>query len=268
MNTDITELALPGMQTLPRPVYVRQQRMPPRHLFATHQHPWHQLLFATAGTLVANLKEQRLFVPSGTAVWLPAGCEHSTYTEFGAELKSLYIEADYTAFDRNHSPVLEVSSLMRELILTAAGFDVEYPLDGYENQLMQLMLHTLSRLAHKSHTLPWPADTRLAQLCTELYADPARRPMLAQTAAAMAMSPRTLERRFQRETGMTLQAWCSRMRLMKAIEMLSTDMSVTQMAFELGYSSPAPFILMFREQLGMSPNRYRARIHTAKPIED
>ena len=267
MNTGITELAPPSMQTLPRQVYVRQQKMPPRHLFRPHVHPWHQLLFATSGTLVANLKEQRLFVPSGTAVWLPAGCEHSTYTEFGAEMKSLYIDISYTAFAHQQTPILEVSRLMRELILTASGFAAEYPLEGYENSLIQLLLQTLSRLPRKGHTLPWPTDARMAQLCTELYANPARRPTLAQTAAAVAMSPRTLERRFQRDTGMTLQSWCSRMRLMKAMEMLGTDMSITRIALELGYSSPAPFILMFREQLGSSPNRYRARMATAEPAQ-
>lgn len=266
MSTTVTEISPPAMQALPRQVYVRQQKMPPRHLFVPHVHPWHQLLFATSGTLVANLKEQRLFVPSGTAVWLPAGCEHSTYTEFGAELKSLYIDIDYAAFDNSQTPVLEVSALMRELILTAAGFDAEYPLQGYENSLIQLMLQTLGRLPHKRHTLPWPTDTRLANLCAELYAHPAQRPVLAQTAAAVALSPRTLERRFRRDTGMTLQGWCSRMRLMKAIEMLGTDMSVTRIALELGYSSPAPFIMMFREQLGISPNRYRARLRAEQPL--
>lgn len=255
------------MGSLPRQVYVRQQNLPPRHLFVTHSHPWHQLLFATSGTLVANLKQQRLFVPSGTAVWLPAGCMHSTYTEFGAEMKSLYIDVSYTAFDRQQTPILEVSRLMRELILTASDFAAEYPLEGYENSLIQLLLQSLSRLPHKSHTLPWPRDARLAQLCTELYATPGARPALCQTAARLSISPRTLERRFHRDTGMPLQSWCSRMRLMKAIEMLSTDMSVTQIALELGYSSPTPFIQMFREQLGSSPNRYRARIRAARPLK-
>jgi AraC-like DNA-binding protein len=46
---------------------------------------------------------------------------------------------------------------------------------------------------------------------------------------------------------------------MKAIEMLGTEMSVTRIALELGYSAPAPFILMFREHLGVSPNRYRTQ---------
>jgi len=257
MVDTVIELSPPSMQELPREVYVRQQNMPARHLFAPHTHPWHQLLFATSGTLVTRLKAQRLFVPSGTAVWLPAGCTHSTYTEFGAELKSLYIHVSYTAFEHQSPLVLEISDLMRELILTASDFDPEYPPHGYENDLVQFMLSTLSRMPQKEHTLPWPSDSRLANLCAQLYSSPDARPSMTQIANTLAMSARTLERHFRRETGMSLQGWCSRMRLMKAVEMLGTDMSITQIALELGYGSPAPFIMMFREQLGLSPNRYR-----------
>ncbi len=260
MNNTITRLSPPEMQKLPRQVYVRQQLMPARHLFPPHTHHWHQLLYATSGTLVANLEGQRLFVPSGTAVWLPAGVEHSTYTEFGAELKSLYIDTSYNALGSGAPLVLQISPLMRELMLAAAEFEVEYPLHGYEHNLIQLMLQTLGRQPQRGHTLPWPADTRLAKLCAQLYANPAERPGLAEMAAGMAMSARTLERHFRRETGLTLQGWYSRLRLMKAIEMLGTEMSVTRIALELGYSAPAPFILMFREHLGISPNRYRSQM--------
>jgi len=257
--TRITSLSPPEMRQLPRPVYVRQQHMPARHLFPPHRHPWHQLLYATSGVLVANLAGQRLFVPPGTAVWLPVGCEHSTYTEFGAELKSLYIDADYDGIHADEPQVLDVSALMRELLLTAADFAVEYPLGGYEENVIQLLLQTLSRLAQREHTLPWPVSPRLAELCARLYADPSVRPRIEQLAVHLGMSTRTLERHFRRETGMTLQGWSTRMRLMKAVELLNTDMNVTEIALELGYSTPAPFILMFRERMGTSPNRYRAR---------
>lgn len=254
----MTTLAPPKMAKLPRQVFVRQQPMPARHLFACHIHPWHQLLYATSGVVVANLPGKRLFISPGTAVWLPVGCEHSTYTEFGAELKSLYIEAEFDAISSDEPLVLEVSPLMQELLLTAAGFEAEYPLHGYEQALIQLLLQTLGRLTSREHTLPWPMDTRMAALCTRLYATPSERPTIAQLAASLAMSGRTLERHFRRDTGMTLQHWYTRMRLMKALELLNTDMSITQIALELGYSAPAPFILMFRERMGISPNRYRS----------
>ncbi len=259
MKDDVVTLSPPQMQDLPRQVFVRQQAMPARHLFASHKHPWHQLLYATSGALVASLKSQRLFVPSGSAVWLPAGVEHSTYTEFGAQLKSLYIDSGFDALESEHPLVLSVSPLMRELILAAANFDTEYPLTGYENDLMQVMLQTLERLPRRGHTLPWPGEPRLAKLCTELFANPSNRPVLNDVAQTLAMSARTLERHFRQQTGITLQSWYSRMRLMKAIEMLSTPMSVTQIALDLGYSAPAPFIQMFREHMGVSPNQYRSR---------
>ena len=75
-------------------------------------------------------------------------------------------------------------------------------------------------------------------------------------AESLAMSKRTLERKFHKETGMTLQAWSLRLRFLKAIELLTAGHSITNIALDLGYSSASPFIYMFRNISGMTPGDY------------
>lgn len=260
MSHGSTPLALLDMEGLPRDVFVRQQKMPAEHHFPAHSHQWHQLLYAISGVLVVTLPGERIFVPPQQAVWLPSGVEHSVYSEFGADLKSLYIDRKHQLFDTGQSIRLKVSPLLRELIMTASSFDAYYPLQGYEARVMALLLETLARQQTDSACLPWPEDTQLFELCNRLYRTPDDRSSLKTLAQQLNVSDRTLERRFRQQTGMSLQSWRGRLRVMKAIELLATDMSITQIALELGYSSPSPFIFMFRERMSMSPAQYRKQL--------
>ncbi|MDX2423128.1 MAG: helix-turn-helix transcriptional regulator [Amphritea sp.] len=248
------------MSALPRELYVRQEKMPAGHYFPAHQHDWHQLLYAVSGVLVVDLIGERYFIPPEQAIWLPSGCQHRVYTEYGADLKSLYLDKQYQALGTERATVLHITPLIRELILTAAEFEVEYDLDSYENDLVQLLLKSLSRLEREDRYLPWPVSPELTALCHRLYQQPDQIVTSEQLADSMAVSLRTLDRRFRRETGMSLKQWRLQLRLMQAIELLNAGHSVTQIALELGYSSASPFIYMFREQFGMAPAQYRNHI--------
>ena len=56
---------------------------------------------------------------------------------------------------------------------------------------------------------------------------------------------------------MTLRQWKRKLRLFRSVELLSDGRSMTQIAFELGYSSTSAFIYMFKQEMGVSPRRYR-----------
>lgn len=253
-------LDLTDMDQLPRELFVRQVTMPAQHGFPPHQHEWHQLLYAVSGVLVVNLEGERYFIPPEQAIWLPAGHQHSVYTEHGADLKSLYIQREYRGLSTERPQILQITPLVKELILSAATFPEHYPCHGYENDLVQLLLQSLPRLTHETHFLPWPSSLSLVSLCDELYRRPDKPHTTDALAAKLAISARTLDRRFQRETGMPLKHWRQQLRLMQAIEYLNTDYSITQIALELGYSAASPFIFMFRETMGVSPAEYRKRL--------
>lgn len=255
------------MTQLPRELFVRQEQLPAQHFFPPHRHEWHQLLYAISGVLVVDLEGERYFIPPEQAIWLPAGCQHSVYTEYGADLKSLYIERKYRAIDSEKAKILHMNPLIRELILTAATFPELYSTSGYENDLVKLLLQTLAHLKQEERYLPWPISDELAMMCNRLYEETDRISTSEQLAQTMSMSVRTLDRRFRKETGMSLKQWRSQLRIMKAIELLNTTKSITSIALELGYSSPSPFIFMFREQLGISPAQYRKTlVQTSAPF--
>lgn len=264
MSSSPNKLELLDLETLPREVFVRQQYMPAKHYFPSHKHNWHQLLYAASGVLTVDVIGEKLFIPPENAVWLPCGCQHSVSTEYGAELKSLYINDKYQQLCTEKSLVLKISPFLKALIIEISTFEVEYSLSGYENNVISLMLNTLPRLQHIIDHLPWPSSDDLLKVCNQLYAQPKSNKTTLALAKDLAMSKRTLERKFQKETGMTLQAWNLRLRFLKAIELLTAGHSITNISLDLGYSSPSPFIYMFRNISGMSPGEYIKNLSNMK----
>ena len=78
---------------------------------------------------------------------------------------------------------------------------------------------------------------------------------------------------FRQSFGMPLHKYLVQRRMDAALQRLAdTDMTVTQLAHELGFSSHAHFTTVFRQHMGMTPSSYRAdqrfrtRYRTREPI--
>lgn len=81
------------------------------------------------------------------------------------------------------------------------------------------------------------------------------------TARAMGTSVRTLQRLLRRDSGVDFRELANIIRLRLAKEQLrSSTASITQVAMELGYSSPANFSRAFRTASGLTPQEYRQNL--------
>jgi AraC-like DNA-binding protein len=74
-------------------------------------------------------------------------------------------------------------------------------------------------------------------------------------------SMRTLSRLFSAETQLSFKSWCQRARVAAAIERLSTDanVSVKQLAAQLGYASVPAFSAAFRQVTGRTPTEFAGK---------
>lgn len=81
---------------------------------------------------------------------------------------------------------------------------------------------------------------------------------LSDIAARAAVSVRTLNRRFQAETGQTPMQWLTGVRVRHAQQLLeSTAYGVERVGREVGFTSPANFREQFRRLTGVAPMNYR-----------
>ena len=241
----------------PRPVVVRVQFIPARHYFPAHTHGWNQLVYAVSGVLTVATEGSCLVVPPEQAVWLRTGTVHRVASLHGAEFRSLYVAEGIRPTIAQDCTVFEVSPLLRALIVEAASLRDVRENTGYAVRVIGLILDQLRRLEPVSMSLPWPKTGAMLTLCETLYAAASDSRSIEEWGLALGMSSRTLSRRFERDVGMTLREWRHQLRLFRAVELLGGGATVTQAAFELGYSSASAFVYMFRTATGRSPMAHR-----------
>lgn len=72
------------------------------------------------------------------------------------------------------------------------------------------------------------------------------------------LSRRTFTRRFKETTGTTVTQWLNAERVLRAQALLEiTDMSIEQIAHEVGFGTPLSFRQQFNHHLGIPPSEYR-----------
>ncbi len=69
---------------------------------------------------------------------------HRVFSSPHTEMRSLYLDCSVTAWASECCHVLEVSSLLRELIRSFSELPVEYAEDGPEGRLAQVVLDQLA----------------------------------------------------------------------------------------------------------------------------
>lgn len=63
---------------------------------------------------------------------------------------------------------------------------------------------------------------------------------------------------FKKESGLTIRAYCNNLKLYDAKNLiLNTDMSITQIAYESGFSNTSYFIELFKNKFGSTPLQYK-----------
>jgi AraC-like DNA-binding protein len=219
-----------------------------------HTHPRGQLIYAERGTLTTTAAIGTWVAPPNRAIWIPAGATHVTRLTVNTEIRSIFIRKDAISGLPIHCAVVQVNPLLRELILAVVRLPALYDEDGADGRLVEVLLDRVAALPQEPLHLPTPTSPKLRAIAADLAEHPDL--SLANAARNAAMSPRSFARHFLVETGLTFGAWQRQARLLRALELLGTGMSVGDVAFRLGYESTSAFIAMFRHSFGSTPARY------------
>ncbi|OXS14085.1 AraC family transcriptional regulator [Zobellella denitrificans] len=245
---------LEQLPALPRPVLGHTESLPNQAIGLPHRHPWVQLSYAERGVITVETTDARYLAPPSLAVWIPPGLEHSVRLGSKTRIRSLYIAAD--ALPARGCQVLDISPLLRELIVAFSHFPVEYDDAGAEGRLVRVLLDQLAAAPSRALLLPWPRDPRLQPLCRQLAAQPDCALPLGHFSAQLGLSDKTLSRAFRMDTGMSFRQWRQRCRLLAALPLLEQGERITDVALACGYDSLSAFIAAFRALLGRTPGDY------------
>ena len=219
---------------------------------------WDQLVHASSGVMTVRTTDARWVVPRHRAVWVPSGLTQTIELSGRVQLRSLYLRAGLAGVVGGEPRPVNVTPLLRELILRAvadAPLWLDRPRDA---RLIGVLVDHLDLLDDIALQLPTPVDARALAVAEAIGSDPAASVSLAALARDAGASVRTIERLFRAETTMTVQQWRTRARLLAGLERLAAGESVTEAAIGSGYSSSSAFGAAFKAELGVSPRRYLA----------
>jgi AraC-like DNA-binding protein len=228
---------------------------PAGHAIPLHFHGRDQLVYASSGVMTVRASHSAWVVPTDRAVWIPATLPHTITMSGLVSMRTLYLKPCLARDLPRSCCVVNVSALLKELILQACTVVTLIKKDRRQRHLIDLIVDQLETIQTVSLQLPNPSDARAMRVAGVLLSDPGDDRTLAQICNAIGAGKRTMERRFQKETGMTFGKWRQQLRLMQAMRLLAEGAKVTHAAMEAGYSTPSAFISMFRKAWGTTPTR-------------
>lgn len=221
---------------------------------ASHAHRKAELVHLISGNLTIQSADGIWVIPPGRALWIPPGITHSSRLSGELRVQCIFFEPDLSPHFPPHCHLVFVHPLLREILARLSRSTPDTVRDkDRERRLVAVLLDELAATKSEPFHLPLPADKGLQVVTRRLLEEPTLQWSIADWAREVGSSPSTLTRRFQRELGMTLGKWRQLLHVQVALRELAQGITVSTIAYDLGYDSPSAFIAMFKRNTGQTP---------------
>jgi AraC-like DNA-binding protein/quercetin dioxygenase-like cupin family protein len=244
-----------NLDDAPRQVAVLARTLAPGHRIPLHVHRRGQLLHAVSGIMRVETTEAVWIVPPARALWLPPAWPHSVTMRSHVEMRTVYFAPTICTGLPVQPVLVEISGLLRELILALLEEPSDYDENGRGGAVARLILTELGRLPERKLEVPMPRDERALRVARALLDNSSLGHDLDRWADDAGASRRTLARLFRSETGLGFAEWRARLRAIDGLARLSDGTSVAETAASVGYASPSAFSAMIHRMLGHPPRR-------------
>ena len=216
-----------------------------------------QFVFPQNGTVKVYANSVYYLIPPKQTIWIPPGAEHEmicppesypiTFSLINTSQSSRFI---------SRVAIFNQTPLLFELVSKSVNFKPDYSVDSPEFRLTLLLIDELLNLQEAKLHLPLVKDARLLRITKVLTNEPKEKHGIAELSKIACMTPRSMNRLFEKETSMTLNEWVRQQKVLQAIEKLEKKQSVSIISAELGYRSISAFIETFKKATGKSPGKF------------
>lgn len=233
-----------------------------------HSHDCIQLVVTVSGTLRVTVDGREYFVPEGYACWIPRGAVHAlTSHNRRIALRIFYF------LPKNEEAMADGAFSVHYVCPWASAnfrFIADYgPVISQDDSGLYTFclsfFHTF-RKEERQIILPLKgidANTHptLRKAMVFLHTHLADDVKMEQAANAAGVSPRTLSRLFN-DANTTFSDYLCYQRIIRSLELMADDtMSIKEIAYETGFSSPANFNRTFKQVMGIPPSEMRRPSH-------
>jgi len=229
-----------------------------------HKHKKAQLIYVDSGFQYLTVADKKYVVPQYHAAWIPSDAMHKTNTH-SAYIKLMVLFFDIAVSQPFYEEVVIFLAppVLREMIRYAEKWSNNPMEQADETIFLGALLHELPNFVAQSLQLHLivPEDTRLTKAMNYLHANYTGELQIHKLSELAALSVRSLERIFKKQTGLTLIKYQQMLRIIKSLELLSTQtLTISEIAFQVGYKSVQAYHKSFHSLMGSSPSDFLKRM--------
>lgn len=229
--------------------------------YPVEKHAWGQFVYPLQGSVELTVDQYRHIAPPDFGFWLPPDAEHGAWARDRTSYCILNIHGPTCGRLPSFPCALAAGPIVKAILQDLFQRRVERPHTEEDVRLTEVVADQLSRASRFDSYLPISGDKALQSVLEALCRDPGDDRSLEAWARHVNTTERTLARRCQRDLGMTFLKWRQRLRVLRALSLLTEGFSVIAISKTLGYSTPSAFIAMFQKATGDTPETLRKRLN-------
>lgn len=236
-------------QHIPRAIGVMTRTFAGGSATGWHAHRRGQVLYASSGLMLARTGTGTWAVPTGHALLIPPGLRHDIVMHGEVAMLTAYVAP--AGWKACAAPGCRVVHVSRLLDVALEALSREPRLYGRRGaHLAALILDELRTAPVAEFALPLPANGKLREICLELIAKPGIGLQLDDWAERLALSRRSLTRKFRGETGLSFGQWRRRLRRLHTMQLAAGGSHAKDIAASVGYRSTQALQAMIRREQG------------------
>ncbi|KAB8145538.1 helix-turn-helix transcriptional regulator [Chloroflexia bacterium SDU3-3] len=225
--------------------------------------PGHYLLYAADGAFLLEAGEAQWRLPPQRAALIAAETPIRLRSSGAVACHSVLFAPGDMPPPARPCCVFAVTPVLREMLRYSARWGRgRCPDDAQAARFFAALADMGSEAAAQPAPfwLPRPRSPELARAMAYALAHLGGPLSAAGAAQAAGVSERTLLRRFEAETQMTWRVFLGRARMIRAMELLERgSLPVIEVAYAVGFASPAAFSAAFRAFTGQTPRDYAGK---------
>lgn len=218
-----------------------------------HSHTHHQVLLPTRGYIDLTLDGEAASVSYGDCVVILSGCYH----EFRAreDFRFLVIDVDELplALLQLEHPILSLDRATHQYV-NFIEQQLEHEIDDeMEATMLRLLFELLGRQCFSSSM-----DERIKKVVQYIHQDIAKPHSIETLSQVACLSPTQFKYLFSQDMSLSPLKYLAKLRMEKARTLLTnTDMPISRISEEVGFSNPSSFTRSFTGYFGSTPKSFR-----------
>ncbi|EAX5749792.1 transcriptional regulator ChbR [Salmonella enterica] len=236
-----------------------------------HQHDYYEFTLVLTGRYYQEINGTRVLLERGDFVFIPVGSNHQSFYEFGAT-RILNVGISKRFFEQHYLPLLPFCFVASQVYRVNSTFltyietviaSLNFRGNGLDEFIEVVTFYIINRLRHYREEQVYDDIPQWLKATVEIMHDKSQfgENALENMVRLSAKSQEYLTRATRRYYSKTPMQIINEIRINFAKKQLEmTNYSVTDIAYEAGYSSPSLFIKTFKKMTSFTPNSYRKRL--------